>query len=90
MKGALKTFFSQVEEALDMIPAQARVLEYWQEKAVFESDNGEQQVIGARRQSRPLAKVQSELEHSSKLTRYGPPVFNREPRHRPVFDQLCQ
>ena len=55
-QGALKTFFSKVKEELDIIPAQARVLEYWQEKAVFESDNGEQHVIGAKRQAHPLGK----------------------------------
>ena len=35
-QGATKTFFTKVKEELDIIPAQARVLEYWQEKAVFE------------------------------------------------------
>ena len=33
--GALDTFFSKVKEELDIIPAQVRVLEYMQEKAVF-------------------------------------------------------
>ena len=55
-QGALKIFFSKVKEELDIIPAQARVLEYWQEKAVFEGDNGEQHVIGAKRQAHPLGK----------------------------------
>ena len=35
--GANKTFFSKVKEELDIVPAQARVIEYWQEKAVFDS-----------------------------------------------------
>ena len=33
--GAITTFFSKVKEELDIIPAQVRVLEYMQEKAVF-------------------------------------------------------
>jgi len=33
--GAISTFFSKVKEELDIIPAQVRVLEYMQEKAVF-------------------------------------------------------
>lgn len=33
--GAVTTFFTKVKEELDIIPAQVRVLEYMQEKAVF-------------------------------------------------------
>ena len=33
--GAVDTFFTKVKEELDIIPAQVRVLEYMQEKAVF-------------------------------------------------------
>ncbi|MGZ8176275.1 IS66 family transposase, partial [Methylobacter sp.] len=33
--GAIATFFTKVKEELDIIPAQVRVLEYLQEKAVF-------------------------------------------------------
>jgi len=33
--GAIDTFFTKVREELDIIPAQVRVLEYMQEKAVF-------------------------------------------------------
>ena len=33
--GAIDTFFTKVKEELDVIPAQVRVLEYMQEKAVF-------------------------------------------------------
>ncbi len=36
--GATKTFFTKVKEELEYIPAQLKVLEYWQEKAVFEQD----------------------------------------------------
>jgi transposase len=34
--GASKVFFTKVKEELQFIPAQLKVLEYWQEKAVFE------------------------------------------------------
>lgn len=54
-EGATKTFFTKVKEELDIVPAQARVLEYWQEKAVFEHD-GEQQVKVAKRPVHPLGK----------------------------------
>ena len=54
-EGATKTFFTKVKEELDIVPAQARVLEYWQEKAVFEQD-GEQQIKAAHRPVHPLGK----------------------------------
>ena len=53
--GAAKTFFTKVKEELDIVPAQARVLEYWQEKAVFEQ-GGEQQMVAAQRPPHPLGK----------------------------------
>jgi transposase len=34
--GASKVFFTKAKEELQFIPAQLKVLEYWQEKAVFE------------------------------------------------------
>jgi len=33
--GALRTFFTKIKEELSYIPPQLKVLEYWQEKAVF-------------------------------------------------------
>jgi len=54
--GANKTFFSKVKEELDIVPAQARVIEYWQEKAVFEQEDGTQQVTCAARPVHPLGK----------------------------------
>jgi transposase len=53
--GAAKIFFTKVKEELDIVPAQARVIEYWQEKAVFEQD-GEQRIVAAQRQPHPLGK----------------------------------
>ena len=54
-QGATKTFFTKVKEELDIIPAQARVLEYWQEKAVFEHAGG-QRIQAAQRPVHPLGK----------------------------------
>jgi len=54
--GAINTFFSKVKEELDIIPAHAQVLEYWQEKAVFGEEIGEHKIISAQRPVHPLGK----------------------------------
>ena len=54
--GASKTFFTKVKEELEYIPAQMNVLEYWQEKAVFEHGNGEESLVAAARPVHPLGK----------------------------------
>ena len=54
--GAINTFFTKVKEELDIIPAQAQVLEYWQEKAVFGEEIGETKIISAKRPAHPLGK----------------------------------
>ena len=53
--GASKTFFTKVKEELEFIPAQLKVLEYWQEKAVFEQD-GDEHIVAAFRPVHPLGK----------------------------------
>ena len=53
--GASKVFFTKVKEELKFIPAQLKVLEIWQEKAVFERD-GEQVILAAKRPVHPLGK----------------------------------
>ncbi|MBM7457302.1 transposase [Oceanisphaera litoralis] len=53
--GATSTFFTKVKEELHFIPAQLKVLEYWQEKAVFEQE-GEERILAARRPLHPLGK----------------------------------
>src|SRR5699024_2161318 len=57
--GASKVFFAKVKEELHYIPAQLKVLEYWQEKAVFEHAYGEDQVVAAPRPVHPLGKCQA-------------------------------
>jgi transposase len=54
--GATNTFFTKVKEELDIIPAQAQVIEYWQEKAVFGDENGENTIVSAKRPVHPLGK----------------------------------
>lgn len=53
--GASRTFFTKVKEELQFIPAQLKVLEYWQEKAVFEQQ-GEERMLAAPRPMHPLGK----------------------------------
>ena len=53
--GAVKTFFTKVKEELEFIPAQVSVLEYWQEKAVFDNA-GEEIIVAAQRPAHPLGK----------------------------------
>ena len=54
--GASRTFFTKVKEELDIVPAKAQVIEYWQEKAVFDDDEGGQRILAAPRQRHPLGK----------------------------------
>ncbi|MES9814974.1 MAG: IS66 family transposase [Candidatus Thiodiazotropha sp.] len=54
--GASKTFFTKVKEELDIIPAKAQVIEYWQEKAVFDQADGQQLIKAADRPVHPLGK----------------------------------
>jgi len=53
--GASKCFFTKVKEELQFIPARLTVLEFWQEKALFERD-GEEVLIAAKRPVHPLGK----------------------------------
>ena len=63
--GALRTFFTKVKEELEYIPAQLNVLEYWQEKAVFNNANGEDHILAAQRPVHPLGSA-------SPVPRYWP------------------
>src|SRR5699024_9974241 len=57
--GASKVFFAKVKEELHYIPAQLKVLEYWQEKAVFAHAYGEDRIVAAPRPVHPLGKCQA-------------------------------
>ncbi|MDY7220506.1 transposase, partial [Denitrificimonas sp. JX-1] len=54
--GADRTFFTKVKEELHYTPAQLKVLEHWQEKAVFPSENNasEEQIVAAQRPVHPF------------------------------------
>jgi len=54
-EGATKIFFTKIKEELEFIPAQVKVLEYWQEKAVFNTD-GDDVIVAAQRPAHPLGK----------------------------------
>ena len=51
--GAKSTFFAKVKVELDIVPAKIRVLEYMQEKAVFDTQDG-QKVVTAQMPKHPL------------------------------------
>jgi len=55
-EGAVDTFFTVVKEELDIIPAQVRVLEYLQEKAVFINQEKERKIKAAKLPKHPLNK----------------------------------
>ena len=52
--GAKNTFFAKVKEERDIVPAKIRVLEYMQEKAVFDDKEDTQYVIMAPMSKHPL------------------------------------
>ena len=54
--GAQRIFFAKVKEELEYIPAVLKVLEYWQEKAVFAKDDGSDLILAADRPIHPLGK----------------------------------
>jgi len=60
--GASKTFFAKVKEELDIIPAKAQIIEYWQEKAVFEQADGESMIKAAARPAHPLGKCMASVQ----------------------------
>lgn len=59
-QGCSKTFFTKVKEELDYVPAHLLVIEYWQEKAVFDND-GAELIIAASRPIHPLGKCTASL-----------------------------
>jgi transposase len=55
-EGAIETFFVKVKEELDIIPAQAQVIEIMQEKAVYRDEDGERCIKSAQRPAHPIGK----------------------------------
>ena len=63
--GAISTFFTKVKEELDIIPAQVRVLEYMQEKAVFlepAQDEMQRRIIAAALPKHPVPGAMGSIE----------------------------
>jgi len=86
--GADKTFFTKAKEELHYIPAQLKVLEHWQEKAVFTSKNStqEDQVIAGQRPVHPFGKCSvttSLIAHviTDKYL-YGMPLYRQESKFK--------
>ena len=86
--GADKTFFTKVKEELHYIPAQLKVLEHWQEKAVFTSKHSAQDehIIAAPRPIHPFGKCSvttSLIAHviTDKYV-YGMPLYRQESKFK--------
>ena len=62
-KGASQTFFKKVKEELLFLPALLKVLEYWQEYAVFEGQgkDGADEIRQAERPVHPLGKCRASV-----------------------------
>lgn len=63
--GAITTFFTKAKEELDIIPAQVRVLEYMQEKAVFlepDQDEMQRRIMAAALPKHPVPGVVGSIE----------------------------
>lgn len=54
---AIDTFFVKTREELDIVPAQVRVIEYMQEKAVFLTVDGGQRIVVAEQPKHPVPKA---------------------------------
>ena len=82
--GADKTFFTKVKEELHYIPAQLKVLEHWQEKAVFTSkeSTSEEQIIAAQRPVHPFGKCSASTSLIAHIIvdkyLYGMPLYRQE------------
>lgn len=54
-KGAIRTFFVFAKEELDIVPAQIRVIQYYQEKAVFPDDSAKA-IVSAKLPKHPIPR----------------------------------
>jgi len=83
--GAIDTFFTKVREELDIIPAQVRVLEYMQEKAVFielHEDKKQRTIKSAEMPKHPIARAMGSINLMSFviISKYadGLPLYRQE------------
>src|SRR5690554_2804275 len=86
--GADRSFFTKVKEELHYTPAQLNVLEHWQEKAVFPSENNasEEQIVAAQRPVQPIGKCSvttSLIAHViADKYQYGMPLYRQESKFK--------
>lgn len=86
--GASKTFFTKVKEELHYIPAQLKVLEHWQEKAVFtsETDTQDEQMVAAQRPVHPFGKCSVTTALIAHVIadkyQYGMPLYRQESKFK--------
>ena len=86
--GASKTFFTKVKEELHYIPAQLKVLEHWQEKAVFtaETDTQDEQMVAAQRPVHPFGKCSVTTTLIAHVIadkyQYGMPLYRQESKFK--------
>jgi len=83
--GAITTFFTKVKEELDIIPAQVRVLEYMQEKAVFlepHEDEMQRRILAATLPKHPIPGAMGSIEFMCNVIIYkycdGLPLYRLE------------
>jgi len=83
--GAIDTFFTKVREELDIMPAQVRVLEYMQEKAVFielHDDVKQRTIKSAEMPKHPVARAMGSINLMSFviISKYadGLPLYRQE------------
>jgi transposase len=83
--GAISTFFSKVKEELDIIPAQVRVLEYLQEKAVFlepVQDDRQRRIVAATLPKHPVPGAMGSIDLMCSVIIYkycdGLPLYRLE------------
>jgi transposase len=83
--GAISVFFSKVKEELDIIPAQVRVLEYMQEKAVFlepVQDEMQRKILAATLPKHPVPGAMGSIELMCSVLIYkycdGLPLYRLE------------
>ncbi|MGO3228427.1 MAG: IS66 family transposase [Oceanisphaera sp.] len=86
--GAEKTFFIKVKEELHYIPVQLKVLEHWQEKAVFTAhyDTKEDQMVAAQRPVHPFGKCSVTTALIAHMITdkyvYGMPLYRQESKFK--------
>lgn len=90
--GAVSTFFTKVKEELHYIPAQLKVLEHWQEKAVFKNEREEESFISASRPEHPFGKCTASTGLIAHVITdkylYAMPLYRQEDKFKRLGHEL--